>query len=41
VIELLMVAGVWYLVIVTVLSLLQSRVERRFARGAGRPPAKQ
>ncbi len=41
VIELLMVAAVWYLVIVTVLSLLQSRVERRFARGAGRPPAKQ
>jgi polar amino acid transport system permease protein len=41
VIELLMVAGVWYLIIVTVLSLLQSRVERRFARGAGRPPAKQ
>ena len=41
VIELLMVAGVWYLVIVTVLSLLQSRVELRFARGAGRPSAKQ
>jgi polar amino acid transport system permease protein len=41
VIELLMVAGVWYLVIVTVLSLLQSRVERRFARGAGRPSAKR
>jgi len=41
VIELLMVAGVWYLVIVTVLSLLQSRVELRFARGAGRASAKQ
>ncbi|WP_158941097.1 amino acid ABC transporter permease [Burkholderia sp. S171] len=41
VIELLMVAGVWYLVIVTVLSLLQSRVELRFARGAGRPSAKR
>ena len=41
VIELLMVAAVWYLVIVTVLSLLQSRVERRFARGAGRPSAKR
>jgi polar amino acid transport system permease protein len=39
VIELLMVAGVWYLVVVTVLSLLQSRVELRFARGAGRPSA--
>ena len=41
VIELLMVAAVWYLIIVTVLSLLQSRVERRFARGAGRPSAKR
>ncbi len=41
VIELLMVAGVWYLVIVTVLSMLQSRVEIRFARGAGRASAKQ
>jgi len=41
VIELLMVAAVWYLVIVTVLSLLQSRVELRFARGAGRPSAKR
>ncbi|AME25803.1 MULTISPECIES: amino acid ABC transporter permease [Burkholderiaceae] len=41
VIELLMVAGVWYLVIVTVLSMLQSRVEVRFARGAGRASAKQ
>ncbi|OXC78277.1 amino acid ABC transporter permease [Caballeronia sordidicola] len=41
VIELLMVAGVWYLVVVTVLSLLQSRVELRFARGAGRASAKQ
>ncbi|AOK54724.1 ABC transporter permease [Burkholderia stagnalis] len=36
VIELLIVAGVWYLVVVTVLSLAQARVERRFARGAGR-----
>ena len=41
VIELLMVSGVWYLVVVTVLSLLQSRVELRFARGAGRASAKQ
>jgi len=32
VIELLMVAGVWYLVVVTVLSLLQSRVELREPR---------
>ncbi|UEP53166.1 amino acid ABC transporter permease [Burkholderia ambifaria] len=36
VIELLIVAGIWYLVVVTVLSLAQARVERRFARGAGR-----
>ena len=28
-----MVATVWYLVILTVLSLLQRRVEQRFARG--------
>lgn len=33
VIELLMVASVWYLVIVTVMSLLQSRVEAYYARG--------
>ncbi|WP_421375968.1 amino acid ABC transporter permease [Paraburkholderia sp. DD10] len=36
VIELLMVAGIWYLVVVTVLSFAQSRVERHYARGAGR-----
>lgn len=36
VIELLIVAGVWYVVIVTVLSALQTRLERHFARGAGR-----
>jgi polar amino acid transport system permease protein len=41
VIELLMVAGIWYLIIVTILSAIQARVERRFARGAGRTPAKQ
>jgi len=41
VIELLMVAGIWYLIIVTILSAIQARVERRFARGAGRAPAKQ
>ena len=41
VIELLLVAGFWYLVIVTILSALQSRLERRLARGAGRAPAKQ
>jgi len=33
VVPLLMVATVWYLVILTVLSLLQRRVEQRFARG--------
>ena len=41
VIELLIVAGVWYLVIVSVLSVFQSRLEVRLARGAGRPSAKQ
>jgi polar amino acid transport system permease protein len=35
--ELLIVAGIWYLVVVTVLSALQARIERYFARGAGRP----
>ena len=34
VVPLLMVATVWYLVILTVLSLVQLQVERRFARGA-------
>jgi polar amino acid transport system permease protein len=33
VVPLLMVATVWYLVILTVLSLIQRKVERRFARG--------
>ncbi len=41
VIELLIVAGIWYIVVVTLLSLLQSRVEARFARGAGRAAARQ
>ena len=41
VIELLMVAGVWYLVVVTVLSFAQSRVERHYARGAGRASGRQ
>ena len=36
VIELLIVAAIWYLVVVTVLSLGQARIEARFARGAGR-----
>jgi polar amino acid transport system permease protein len=34
VIELLFVATFWYLVVVSVLSILQSRIERYFARGA-------
>ena len=33
VLELLMVASFWYLAIVTVLSLIQSRIERHYARG--------
>jgi polar amino acid transport system permease protein len=36
VIELLMVATVWYLVVVTVLSLFQRMLERRFGRGFAR-----
>ncbi|MNE24734.1 Glutamine transport system permease protein GlnP [compost metagenome] len=36
VMELLIVAGIWYLATVTVLSFGQSRLERRFARGAGK-----
>jgi len=38
VIPLLMVATVWYLVILTVLSLAQRQIEARFARGALRNP---
>ncbi|MFD1880599.1 amino acid ABC transporter permease [Paracoccus pacificus] len=33
VLELLLVASFWYLVIVTVLSMIQSRIERHYARG--------
>ncbi|WP_342306786.1 amino acid ABC transporter permease/ATP-binding protein [Burkholderia pseudomallei] len=38
VIPLLMVATVWYLIILTVLSIVQAQVERRYARGAVREP---
>ncbi|WP_293403255.1 MULTISPECIES: amino acid ABC transporter permease/ATP-binding protein [unclassified Neorhizobium] len=38
VIPLLMVATVWYLVILTVLSIIQHHVERHYARGALRNP---
>jgi polar amino acid transport system permease protein len=41
VIELLIVAGIWYLAVVTVLSLGQSRIEARFSRGAGRRASRQ
>lgn len=37
VIELLIVAGIWYMVIVTVLSIGQSYIEKYFSRGWGRP----
>ncbi|PMS38222.1 amino acid ABC transporter membrane protein (PAAT family) /amino acid ABC transporter ATP-binding protein (PAAT family) [Trinickia symbiotica] len=40
VIPLLMVATVWYLIILTVLSAIQVHVERYFARGATRNPAR-
>lgn len=36
VMELLIVAGIWYLAVVTILTLGQSRLEKRFARGAGK-----
>lgn len=36
VMELLIVAGIWYLAVVTVLSFGQSRLERHFAKGAGK-----
>lgn len=35
VIELLFVAAFWYLIVISILSMLQSRVERYFARGSG------
>lgn len=41
VIELLIVAGIWYVVVVTLLSIVQSRVEAFYARGAGRTAARQ
>lgn len=37
VIELLIVAAVWYMVIVTVLSIVQIYIERYFSKGWGRP----
>jgi polar amino acid transport system permease protein len=36
VMELLIVAGIWYLAVVTVLTWGQSRLERRFGRGSGK-----
>lgn len=36
VMELLIVAGIWYLAVVSVLTIGQSRLERRFGRGAGK-----
>ena len=36
VIELLIVAGIWYMVIVTVLSIGQSYIEKYFSKGWGR-----
>lgn len=37
VIELLIVAAIWYLVIVTILSLIQGRIEAYYARGVAAP----
>ena len=36
VIELLIVAGLWYLLVVSILTPLQMLLERRFSRGAAR-----
>jgi polar amino acid transport system permease protein len=36
VIELLIVAGLWYLLVVSILTPLQMLLERRFARGIAR-----
>jgi polar amino acid transport system permease protein len=41
VIELLIVAGIWYVAVVTVLSIAQSRVEAFYSRGAGRAASRQ
>ncbi|HEY0295287.1 MAG TPA: amino acid ABC transporter permease [Bordetella sp.] len=41
VIELLIVAGIWYVAVVTVLSLLQGRTEAFFSRGSGRKSARR
>lgn len=38
VIELLIVAAFWYLIVVTVLTFLQARIERHYARGAPAKP---
>ena len=40
VIELLIVAGIWYMVIVAVLSIGQSHIEKYFSKGWGRPAPK-
>ena len=40
VIELLIVAAFWYLIVVTVLSLIQGRVEAYFERGVARSPGR-
>jgi polar amino acid transport system permease protein len=41
VIELLIVAGIWYVAVVTILSIAQSRVEAFYSRGAGRAASRQ
>jgi len=39
VVPMLLVAVIWYLVVVTILTLIQQRVERHFSRGMTRTPA--
>jgi polar amino acid transport system permease protein len=40
VIELLIVAAIWYLIVVTILSIGQSFLERHFSKGVGKPGAR-
>ncbi|MDF2811470.1 MAG: transporter permease, partial [Microvirga sp.] len=37
VIELLIVASIWYLLVVTILSLIQGRVEKYYSKGVASP----
>jgi polar amino acid transport system permease protein len=36
IIPLLLVASIWYLVVITILTFVQTRIERHYSRGSGR-----